>query len=442
MSKEFKKCSVKPEDVHSVLSRYILADGLNMVVDLEKSQGAYIYCSKTGKPFLDLFSYFASCPLGMNHPKLATQEFIEKLGRVALNKISNSDAYTTCFAEFVETFASHTIPEEFNHLFFIDGGALAVENALKAAFDWKVRLNLSKGKGERGHQIIHFEHAFHGRTGYTLSLTNTADPRKYIYFPKFHWPRLPSPWLHFPITEESISKVKKTEQIVVDKIKSLCLAHRQDIAALLIEPIQAEGGDRHFRKEFLQELRDLADENEFLLIFDEVQTGMGITGSWWAFQDIGVIPDIFAFGKKSQICGIASTGRIDNVPNNVFKEHSRINSTWGGNLVDMLRSKRMIEIIVEDELLKNAKETGNYIQENLLKINDERISEVRGRGMFISFDLPETSIRDNLVKLIFNNGAIILPCGLKSIRFRTPLDFKPEYVDIAMDILKKSLQEL
>ena len=229
-------------------------------------------------------------------------------------------------------------------------------NALKTAFDWKVRKNLAAGKGERGSQIIHFRQAFHGRSGYTLSLTNT-EPMKVAYFPKFDWPRIENPYIRFPEAEH-LAETEAAEARAIAAIEAAVAANPDDIAGLIIEPIQGEGGDLHFRGEFLRELRRLADEHEFLLIFDEVQTGVGMTGRMWCHQHFGVEPDVLVFGKKTQVCGILASRRMDEVEDNVFRLPSRINSTFGGNLVDMVRFGRYLEIIEEEDLVGNAARVG------------------------------------------------------------------------------------
>ncbi|MCB1198263.1 MAG: L-lysine 6-transaminase, partial [Deltaproteobacteria bacterium] len=352
---------MKAENVHSTLSKYILADGMNIVWDVEKSHGSYLYDAKSKKEYLDLFSFFASQPIAFNHPKLATVEFKEKMARHSLHRPSLSDVYTNEFAEAVDTFARIAGKNHFSHYFFIEGGALGVENALKAAFDWKVRKNLEAGKGEKGSQIMHLKKAFHGRSGYTLSLTNTADPKKYMYFPKHAWPRITTPAITFPLTPSNQAKVEDLEKKALHEIKQAVANHPDDIAAFIMEPIQGEGGDNHFRPEFFQAVRELANEHDFLLIFDEVQTGFGLTGKMWAFEHYGITPDLIAFGKKAQIAGCASTGRIDQIQDNVFAQSSRINSTWGGNLLDMFRVQRYLEIIEEDNLVEHAANVGEYL---------------------------------------------------------------------------------
>ncbi len=315
---------VNPKQVHDILDKHILTDGLDMVLDLEKSEGVYLYDAKSEKRYLDFFTFFASNPLGMNHPRLANDEFIRKIGQIAINKPSNSDVYTEAMAEFVNNFDRVGIPEYMPYAFFISGGALAVENALKVAFDWKVQKNFEKGyRQEKGHKVLHFEKAFHGRSGYTLSLTNTL-PNKTKYFPKFDWPRVINPVLKFPETEENLREAEKLEQKALAQAERYFEMHKDDIACIIIEPIQGEGGDNHFRLEFHQALRDMADRHEALLIYDEVQTGVGLTGKFWAHEHY-VKPDILAFGKKAQVCGILANTRVDDIETNCFHVSSRIN---------------------------------------------------------------------------------------------------------------------
>lgn len=431
---------IEPGKVHDILSKHMLVDGFHVVVDLEKSHGSILVDARDGKEYIDFYMYFASGSIGHNHPGLQTPEFKERLLTAALNKPANSDMYTTEMAYFVDTFMRVAAPEYLTRLFLIDGGALAVENALKTAFDWKVRRNFRKGyKEEKGYKIIHFKQAFHGRSGYTLSLTNTFDPKKTKYFPKFDWPRLENPKLEFPVTDDVLRRVQKIEEAVYDKIQDICRTEGDDIAALIIEPIQGEGGDNHFRKEFFQELSRLSRENEFLFIVDEVQTGLGMTGKMWAHQWFDVQPDILAFGKKTQVCGILAGPRVLEVENNVFEESSRINSTWGGNLVDMVRASRILEIIEEENLVDHARNMGEYLQSGLKDLQKEfggsLISNIRGLGLFIAFDLPNTDIREQVINQAMEEGLLLLRSGEKSIRFRPALN-------VPQEIIEKGIQKL
>jgi L-lysine 6-transaminase len=441
-AKEKGKVEIPPGKVHESLARHMLVDGFPFVLDMDKSHGSFMIDKATGKEYLDFFTFFASNALGHNHPGLHEKSFYRRIGEMAITKPSNSDLYTVEMAEFVETFARVAVPENLPHLFFIDGGALAVENALKTAFDWKVRKNFAKGyKEERGRQVIHFRDAFHGRTGYTMSLTNT-DPAKVNYYPKFAWPRIENPKIVFPL-EKHRDEVVAAEKRAVAAIEKAIADNKDDIAAIIIEPIQGEGGDNHFRPEFLRELRGIADRHEIILIFDEVQTGVGMTGKMWCYQHFGMEPDIVAFGKKAQVCGIMASGRIDDVES-VFMVPSRINSTWGGNLVDMYRAKRIFEIIDEENLVENAAKMGEVLVaglQNLEKRHPKLISNARGRGLFCAFDLIDTACRDALVTSCVKHGLLILKCGVKTIRFRPPLNVQKAEIEKALEILGDVIKE-
>ena len=426
--------------VHERLAKHILADGYPIVMDMDKSHGSYVVDDK-GNEYLDMFSMFASTAIGYNHPHL--MEKIEFLGRNAVNKPAMSDIYTKDYADLIDTFERVAMPKELQYLFFISGGTLAVENALKTAFDWKTRLNLSKGIQQEAGEVIHFKQAFHGRSGYTLSLTNTKDPRKYEYFPKFDWPRIDNPKIHYPVTEDNLSKTIDDEKRAIEQIENVLATRKNKVACIIIEPIQGEGGDNYFRKEFFKKLREICDKEEILLIFDEVQTGIGMTGKMWAFQHFDVVPDVVSFGKKTQVCGIlANKEKLDQIPNNVFKESSRINSTFGGNYIDMLRFKLILEVIEKENLVHNAEEKGKYIIDRLNDIakHTNKVHSVRGLGLFIAFDFDSDINRSAFINKCFDNKMIILPCGEKSVRLRPHLNLSFKEVNKALEIIKLALK--
>jgi len=384
---------------------------------------------------------FASMAVGFNHESLLAIR--DKLGNLAVQKPANSDSYSTAMAEFVETFARIAMAPYFSHAFFIEGGALAVENALKAAFDWKIRKNFANGADtEKGRQIVHFRQAFHGRSGYTLSLTNTADQRKTKYFPKFDWPRITNPKLTFPLTEERIQQAINLEHNACEEIKTVIRNNGDDLAAIIIEPIQGEGGDNHFRPEFFTQLRQICDENDLLLIFDEVQSGIGLTGKFWAFEHFGVAPDLLSFGKKTQVCGVIAGNRLDAVANNVFHEPSRVNSTFGGNLVDMVRCSEILKIIEREELVNNASRMGSRLLAGLVSLHEEFpqiISNPRGRGLMCAFDLPSTEERDSFRRNLLREKLLVVGCGEKSIRFRPHLIISEAEIDLVLQTVRKVL---
>jgi L-lysine 6-transaminase len=436
---------ISPADVHATLGRHILADGFALVFDYEKSHGSWVHDARTGREYLDFLTFFGSSPVGYNHPRLKDPEFQRVLLRAAQVKPSLSDLYSVEYAQFVDTMSRLAMPSYLPHLFFIEGGTLAIENALKTAFDWKVRRNKARGvAGEKGSQVIHFREAFHGRSGYTLSLTNT-DPRKTDYFPKFPWPRIENPKLRFPVTPEVEADVKAAEERALEQIEKAFADNPDDIAAIIIEPIQAEGGDNHFRAEFLQALERAADRHQCFFVVDEVQTGIGLTGRMWAHEHFGLKPDALAFGKKTQVCGFMAGPKVDQEPENVFKVPSRINSTWGGGLTDMVRFGRFLEIVEEERLVDNARTVGAHLLAGLEGLQRELgglMSNARGRGLMIAFDLPGPEQRDRAHKRIIEEGLLLLTCGVRSLRFRPPLNLAAAEADAALDLLRRALKTL
>jgi L-lysine 6-transaminase len=426
-----------------ILEQHVLLDGFKIVFDDEKSSGSYLYNAASDSRLIDFYGFFGSLPVGYNHPHFADPAVQKELARAASIKVANSDVYSRGYAEFVETFTRVAGLPPLARYLFIEGGALAIENTLKAAMDWKVRKNIAAGRGERGTEILHFQHAFHGRSGYTMSLTNT-DPRKTDLFAKFKWPRVTNPFVDFSLPEgereaDAIAREKKSEE----EIRHFIDERGVDIAAIIIEPIQGEGGDNHFRGEFLKKLREICDENEMLLIFDEVQTGLGTTGRAWCSQHFGVMPDLMAFGKKVQVCGVMAGPRLDEVEDNCFRLPSRLNSTWGGNYTDMIRSTHFLRIIEKENLIENARVVGEYFLEALrqLQSDESQVTGVRGRGLFIAFDLPDPKTRDEFWKGLFDRGLLVLKSGDRSIRFRPALDITTEVVDEAMALLRAQCQQ-
>ena len=434
---------IDPKKVKQILGKNILADGFDPVIDLEKSSGSWIVDQRDGVKYLDMFSMYASGSVGYNHPYII--EHKDKLGEIAVNKTTLSDIYNVYYADFVDTFDKIAMPSYLKNAFFIDGGSLAVENALKAAFDWKRRMNMSKGSKVNGDKVIYFNQAFHGRTGYTLTLTNTADPRKTMYFPKFPWFKVDNPYINFPLTLDVLEALIKQENNVLESIKEIIKNNTDDIAALILEPIQGEGGDNHFRDEFMVQLKNVCDSNDILLIFDEVQTGIGLTGKMWAHEHFSVKPDIISFGKKTQVCGMLAGDKIYNLEDNVFKESSRINSTFGGNLIDMYRFKLILEIIDNESLLDNTIKMGDYLLDCITSLSDEfpgYVTNPRGKGLFCAFDMPSGIERDKLIGILLDKNIMILGSGLKSIRFRPHLNVLKEDLDICINAIHDSIKEM
>jgi L-lysine 6-transaminase len=431
-------------EVLTSLADHMLVDGYDFVLDLDASQGSTLVDARDGRRYLDLFTFFASNALGMNHPALTDPKVQARLARAATNKPSNSDVYTPELADFVTTFERVLGDPALPYLFMIEGGALAVENALKAAFDWKSRHNEDHGRSpDRGTKVLHLKGAFHGRTGYTMSLTNT-DPRKVARFPKFDWPRIDAPAQRFPLHAH-------TEATRADEDRSLAQAREafaaapNDIACTIVEPIQAEGGDHHLSARYLQELQALTHAHDALFICDEVQTGVGLTGTPWAYQQLGLTPDLVAFGKKTHVCGVMGGGRLDEVDDHVFRTSSRINSTFGGNLADMVRATVMLEVVERDGLLERAGELGAKLLQQLQALADrhELVDNPRGRGLMCAIDLPDGQVRDRVLERMFEDERMfVLGCGTHSVRFRPALTITEDQLDAAVAALDRVLTDL
>ena len=442
---ELRSVHVPPSEVHKRLAEHLLVDGYRLVLDTERSHGSWLVDARDGREYLDLYTHFASAPLGANPPGIVDDPaFMVLLAGVAAGKPANPDMYTTHLAEFVETFARVLGDPALPHLFFVEGGALAVENALKTAFDWKSRRNEAAGRSRNlGTKVMHLRRAFHGRSGYTMSLTNT-DPAKTDRYPAFDWPRIDVPAVTFPF-EEHRADVEAAEARALDQARAAFEANPHDIACFIAEPIQAEGGDNHMRPEFLQAMQALCHAHDALFVLDEVQTGVGITGTAWAYQQLGLEPDVVAFGKKVQLGGIMAGRRVDEVVDNVFHVSSRINSTWGGGLTDMVRSRRNLEIIEADGLFDHAAKVGSYLLNELQGIADRHsgiASNARGRGLMCAIDLPDPSLRDRAIGMLRETQVLVLPCGERTIRFRPALNITTDELKVGVRALDDVLARL
>jgi L-lysine 6-transaminase len=285
-------------------------------------------------------------------------------------------------------------------------------------------------------------------------MTHTADPRKYKYFPKFDWFRINPPVSRFDNDGNIINQedVKAQLDQAITEIKDILKDHADDIAAMIVEPIQCEGGDRHIPGEFFKAIRQLADENDILLIYDEVQTGCGTTGTMWAHEHFGAdaLPDIIAFCKKTQVGGVmANYEKMNRIPENVFGNNdeckSRLNSTWGGSQVDMLRCKVYLEIIEEEKLLQHVVKLGNYMLNGIRELCKEfssLIENPRGRGFLFAFDTKSPDLKNKIWQMFYNESLLILTCGKQTIRFRPHLDLAKDEADEALKRMRVGLSKI
>jgi L-lysine 6-transaminase len=440
------QCHIAPDEVHERLAEHMLVDGFPIVLDLAKSHGTRLVDARDSTEYLDFYTFFGSAPLGMNPPGLFDDPTTRsELVEAAANKPANAEVPTVQLAEFVTTFTRVLGDPALPHLFLIEGGALAVENALKCSFDWKSRRNEAAGRSpELGTRVLHLRHAFHGRSGYTLSLTNT-DPVKTDRYPKFDWPRISSPAVRFPL-EAHRAEVEAAEELALAEAKAAFEAYPHDIACFVAEPIQCEGGDRHLRSDFLLAVQDLCHQYDALFVVDEVQTGAGATGTPWCYQQLGLAPDLVAFGKKVQLGGVMAGRRVDEVAENVFRTSGRIDSTWGGNLTDMVRSRRLLELVEQTGAMANAATVGQHLLARLVELEQawpKVVSNARGRGFVAAIDLATRELRSSVLTMLWSEEHVIaFGCGERTLRLRPALSMTADEVDAGCDAMNRVVGRL
>jgi L-lysine 6-transaminase len=289
---------------------------------------------------------------------------------------------------------------------------------------------------------MHLRHAFHGRSGYTISLTNT-DPVKVDRYPMFDWPRIETPVMRFPV-EDHAEELERAEAQALEQAEAAFAADPHGIACFIAEPIQSEGGDNHLSAGYLLAMQEMCQRHDALFVLDEVQTGAGVTGSPWCYQQLGLEPDVVAFGKKVQLGGIMAGRRVDLVPDNVFNVAGRINSTWGGNLTDMVRSRRLLELAERTDAFANAATVGDHLLGRLEALASRfsgLVDNARGRGLLCAIDLPTGDQRDQVITdTREQEHVIVLACGPRTIRFRPSLAATVAEVDLACDALTRVLE--
>tara|TARA_Y100001934_G_C12281283_1_gene740050 strand:- start:108 stop:1346 length:1239 start_codon:yes stop_codon:yes gene_type:complete len=402
---------------------------MEILCDLSKSKGSYIYDVRRETEFLDLGGSFGPRPLGINHPKMMDPEFLTSLGRIAMHK----DVFSIEASSFVDKFSTIPLGSHFEKVHFVDGESSALQAALNLALDWKSRRNLAASQGAQRAQIIHFDDGSDGRERGASQRAQGQISRDFAL-------KVPSPLVRFPLREENVTDIEKREERSLQEIEALFVAHPNNIAGIILEPIQSEGGDNYFHTEFLKELRGLCDRHDSLLIFDEVHTGLTGTGQWWDWQYHGVKPDLMVFGARAQVCGIALAQRVHESKGPIVSPGASL-ARFEGRLVDMMWCQRMIEIIEEDDLLSSAATMGDYLHKLVNDIPDiiPEISNIRGRGLWVTFDFPSAVERDKVVAACFEEMLIVRPCGDSSIRIRPTLDVKADAIGRGIAQLEAAL---
>ena len=336
-------------------------------------------------------------------------------------------------------------------------GSCANETAYKAVFMWKKALERGdkaftqeeldscmkcQAPGTPNMSILSFEKAFHGRLFGSLTTTRSKPIHK-IDIPAFDWPAAPFPSIKYPLNEhkeENAKEVKRCLEITEHLIKT----HKNPVAGIIVEPIQGEGGDNWAPPEFFQGLRKITTENNVAFIVDEVQTGVGLTGKFWAHEHWGLEPgnepDIVTFSKRMQAAGSFHKAKFR------APQPYRNFNTWLGEPVKAMYLRDILKEIENKKLVDNVNVTGKYLKDQLQAFSQgkysSKVKNVRGEGLFLAFDLPSAELRDNLVDGLRREGIESGGSGVAALRFRPQLIFTPKHADIVLDKLDKVLKAL
>lgn len=356
-----------------------------------------------GNVYLDFASNIGVSQLGYSHPDI--MEILQKYSKLSALKIAGQDFYSEEHANLAKGILS-IVPENFK-VFFVNSGTEAVENAIKLAYR------------ARGPLIgISCYGAFHGRTLGALTFTYSKPVQK----------------KNFP--ELAVKRIRfctKDEDPSIDDISKI-LEEQKDIAFIITEVVQGEGGYNIASKKFLQNLYRVAKDCDLPLIIDEVQSGMGRTGEWWAWQHYGITPDIMTTAKGLQVGATLFEMRFDP------KEKGTKSSTWGGgHRIDMAVGAKVIEVIKRDKLLDNAKKMGSLLLQRMKEfVGKYGIIDARGLGLMIAVEFESKERRDKVLQEAFKNGLILLPAGEKVMRVIPPLIITEKEIEEGIEIFEKS----
>ncbi|KAI7907629.1 4-aminobutyrate aminotransferase [Cokeromyces recurvatus] len=449
----------KSKEIISKLNQYQDTRSIFFIADFSKSKGNYIV-DADGNTLLDVFAQIASIPIGYNNPVFSTLSQdpafqIALSNRAALGVSPNKD-----WIESIEKAFMTVAPRGMTNVFTVMCGSCANENAFKTAFMYKA----AKRRGDREFSlqelsscmkneapgsandlsILSFTQAFHGRLLGSLTATASKAIHK-IDIPAFDWPKATFPQLKYPL-QDHVEENSRIEEESLKEVEELIVNAKKPVAAVIVEPIQAEGGDNHASPNFFRKLQEICQKNDVLLIVDEVQTGVGATGTFWAHEawHLPDPPDIVTFSKKFQAAGFYLNPRLR--PSQPY----RLYNTWMGDPVRAMQAATIVQEIKDKNLLQNVRDVGHYLQQNLLELQQQQqqamtattsiITHVRGQGMFIAFDLPDSSQRDSFLLNMRQRGIHMGGCGEQTVRLRPMLTFQKQHADILLNTMAQLLR--
>lgn len=438
------------------LSQIQLTQSMSYCVDYERSKGNYIV-DADGNVLLDLFQQIASLPLGYNHPALLKVMQDPKTASSFVNRAALGFFPPVSFLQNIKDALLSVAPPGLPEITTMACGTCSVENAFKLAFinymskhrgDPEPSLEelntcmLSQSPGTPPLTILGFDKGFHGRTMGALSTTRSKAMAR-VNIPVFDWPVAPFPHLKYPLDKhERENKAEEqrclelTRKAIIDSNKA-----GKPVAGIIAEPIQGEGGDNHASVDFFRSLRNIAKELDVLLIVDEVQTGCGSTGKFWAHEHWGLDdpPDIVTFAKKMLIGGLYHKPEIR------VQQPFRIFNTWMGDQSKLLLLKEVIKVIQEEGLLQRVQEAGQVLLSGLENVQDKYpglFSRARGEGTFCAIDCYDSDVRAEFLTRMRAEGVELGGSGTHSIRFRPSLIFSTQHADILFEITEKVASEI
>ncbi|AKT36974.1 aminotransferase class III-fold pyridoxal phosphate-dependent enzyme [Chondromyces crocatus] len=429
-----------------------------VVMDEERSQGCWL-ADVDGNVFLDLFANFALGALGYNHPALLEVARSHAFAAAAANPTSTPFIATPAWFDFIQAMEQQYAPRGMGRIFCVDAGGEGVEAALKAAFiQHGERQRVAAGRpanplllpdeeqqailqGTRRSDavVVSFSGAFHGRGLGPLSATHSKVIHK-ADLPSFPWPVAPFPANRFP-RERHEEHNLRLEAEALAELSRILDQHAGKVAAILVEPVQSEGGDRHASPAFFQRVQALAAEAGAAFILDEVQTGMGITGTLWAHEQLALPrpPDLVCFGKKMQMGGFFAAPAHD------ISQFGRMYQTRNGDRTRAALALATLRTIDAENLLTNVTETGAYFLAQLQGLAErypDLVTEPRGRGFLLAFDLPTPATRDDFLARCQRQGVFATYTGTRSVRLRPHLITRQAEVDEAVSIFDATLREM